>query len=408
VSRRDLVRLLPLLALYVAATFLFPERQDDQAGYLELAHRLTEGFYSTGDEDALLDADPSYPDLWFGPGLPLVLAPLVAADVPLELLRLVGPIALFGAMACFFALLRLRVQERPALVATYALGLYPPFLPLLPNLHSEPLAILGLAAGMLGAARYLEGGGRRRLALAAVGFAVLALTRVAYGWVLILVLLLLVSAYVLRGQAAVRRSMLVVVAALVLCIPWLVYTHSETGQTLVWGNSGALSLYWMASPYEGDLGDWRQADDVFSDPELRRHRPFFESLRGLPLAEQNGEIVQEALRNVVDHPRAYAGNVLANLGRLFANAPYSDRGTGPRILFYAVPNAILLAAVVAGIVALRRRAPPLPPEATLFLVLGGAAFAFHALLAAYPRMLTPIAPIAVWFAAVALGERRTT
>ena len=68
------------------------------------------------------------------------------------------------------------------------------------------------------------------------------------------------------------------------------------------GKLGSLSLYWMTSPYEGDLGDWHQAHLVFSDPALRPHREFFDSLRGLTLAEQNAEIEREALRNIADHP----------------------------------------------------------------------------------------------------------
>ena len=51
-----------------------------------------------GDDDALLDADPSSPDLWFGPGLPLALTPLAALDAPIEVFRLSGPVFLFGAM----------------------------------------------------------------------------------------------------------------------------------------------------------------------------------------------------------------------------------------------------------------------------------------------------------------------
>ena len=76
---RELIRLLPILALYVAALFLFPSHPDDEASYIDLASRLTNGSYVTGNQDALLDADPTSPDLWFGPGLPAVLAPLVAS-----------------------------------------------------------------------------------------------------------------------------------------------------------------------------------------------------------------------------------------------------------------------------------------------------------------------------------------
>ena len=97
-----------------------------------------------------------------------------------------------------------------------------------------------------------------------------------------------------------------VALSLVLCVPWLAYTASETGRLLVWGNSGSLSLYWMSSPESGDLGDWQQANDVFTTPTLAPHGPFFERLRGLALPEQNAELERRALENIADHPLKYA------------------------------------------------------------------------------------------------------
>ena len=47
----------------------------------------------------------------------------------------------------------------------------------------------------------------------------------------------------------------------------------------------------------------------------------------------------------------------------------------------------------------RRR---LPPETGVFALLGATAFALHALVAAYPRMLAPIVPLLVWLTILAL------
>ena len=81
--------LVPLLGLLLLVAVVFPERQDDEAGYLD-ARNLTHGHYATGRPDALLDADPSYPDLWFGPGLPLVPVGPVAVASRSSLIRLSG------------------------------------------------------------------------------------------------------------------------------------------------------------------------------------------------------------------------------------------------------------------------------------------------------------------------------
>jgi 4-amino-4-deoxy-L-arabinose transferase-like glycosyltransferase len=407
VTRRELALLLPLLALYLAMSVAFPPHPDDEASYISLAERLTHGAYVTGDDEALLDAAPGSPDLWFGPGLPGAIAPLVALDAPPALLRLTGPLVLFGAVVLYYILARDTWGRRRGLASAYALGCYPLFWPLLPNLHSEPLAVLFVAAGMLGISRVLRSRRPVDFVLAAGALAGLALTRVAYGWVLTVALVVFGVWWVVTRSSVALRTVAVLSLALVLCLPWLAYTYEKTHLVFHWGNSGSLSLYWMSSPYAGDRGDWRQADDVFTDPALARHAPFFSSLRGLPLAEQVGRIQEQALDNIQAHPGRYAENVAANLARMFVNAPYSDSEWRPNDLFYAVSNAVLLAAVAFSLVVLVPRRRALPPEAGPFLVLALAAFGLHALLAAYPRMLTPIVPFCAWFATLAYAERAT-
>jgi hypothetical protein len=401
VSVRELARLAPLLAVYLAALALFPAHPDDEAGYRELAERITHGTYVTGDDDALLDTDPSSPDLWFGPGLPLALTPAAALDAPIEVFRLSGPVFLFGAMLLVYVLARDRFGPRVALASTYAIGLYPPFWPLLSNVHSEPLAVLCVAAAMLGLARHLAKPTAWSFALAAGGLAGLALTRVAYGWVLTAMLVGGAVWWALRRGRVASRVVAVTAAALVLCLPWLAYTYAKTDRLFVWGNSGALSIYWMASPYPADAGDWRQANDVFSDPRLAPHRPFFRSLRGLTLTEQNDRIERKAVENIVDHPVAYAGNVGANLSRMLLNRPYSDSAWKANDLLYAVSGiALVVAAVFAAVVLVPRRGS-LPPETGPFACLAVAAFLMHVLVAAYPRMLAPIVPLVGWLATLA-------
>ena len=400
-TRRHFALLLPLLALYFGLMLLVPPHEDDETSYITLAKRITHGYYVTGDNRALLDANPSSPDLWFGPGLPIILTPLVALDSPNWALRSTGPVLLFLAVLLFYALLRIRAGPRTALAGAYALGLYVPFSTLLPNVHSETLAIFLLVATLYGVARYVIERRLRWFAFTAVALAWLALTRVAFGWVITIVLVLLLAWWVIRRRSLAGRLALVYAAALLLCVPWLSYTYSKTHRIFVWGNSGSLSLYWMSSPYSGDLGDWHQANQVFTDPRLRAHRSFFRRLEGLTLAQQNAKIERQALRNIAHHPAKYAENVAANVSRMLFNTPYSFTGKSPKILLYGIPNVLLLAAVAFSIAVFARRRELLPPEAAPFLLLGAVAVALHALLSAYPRMLMPEVPIVLWFTALA-------
>jgi 4-amino-4-deoxy-L-arabinose transferase-like glycosyltransferase len=324
--------------------------------------------------------------------------------VPLSVLRLTSAFVLFAAVLLMYVLACERWAARVGLVAAYALGLYVPFLGLLSNLHSEVLAVLFVVVGMLGLARFLERGGLVWLVVGGAGLAGLALTRVAYGWVLTVVLALLVGWWLVRRSRSSGRAAAVLALALALCLPWLAYTYSKTDRLFVWGNSGSLSLYWMTSPHEGDLGDWHQAHLVFTDPDLRPHREFFESLRGLDLAEQNAEIEREALGNIADHPDAYAENVVANVSRMFFNSPYSRTRQQTNDVFYALPNAILLGAAVLCAFVLVPRRRLLPAETGVFVLFASTGFALHALVSAYPRMLAPIVPLLVWLTVLAVVE----
>ncbi len=401
-SRPELL-LLPLLGLLLVVAVVFPDRYDDEAGYLELARNLIDGHYAAGRPDALLDADPAYPDLWFGPGLPLLLAGPVAVGLPLWLVRLTAPLLLFLACLVFFRLTKRYMRPRAALAATWTLGLYLPFYTVLPNLHSEPLAVLLVVVAMYATARLLEDGGRRWLALGAATLAGVALTRVAYGWVLTILLAVSVIWWALSRSRRARSLSAMVALALVLCAPWLAYTAAETGRVLQWGNSGSLSLYWMSSPFASDRGDWQQAHAVFTDPELAPHRPFFETLRDLPLPEQNARLERRALENIGQHPLKYAENVAANVSRMFFDAPYSSGGLRRGFLYFALSNTLLLAAALFSALALVRRRTSLPAPAAPFAIFALTAFSLHALVAAYPRMLMPIVPVVVWFGAISIA-----
>lgn len=398
---RSEVALLPLLLLFVALSLWFPEHPSDERSYLELAHDLTHGAY-TGlgwrPANPFPSPDPDKPDLWFGPGLPLAITPLVAVGLPVEIVRLTGPVFLFLAVLVFFRLLRLCVARPLALLGGYALGLYFPFYVLLSNLHSEPLAILGIVGMLYLLARYLGTGQLRYGLLAGCAASAVALTRVEYGWVITLMLLAFLMSWLVTGRRAFGQFAVVYAVALALCVPWLAYTHSVTGRAFLWGNSGSLSLYWMSSPYEQDLGDWRGGayEIVYSDPLLAHHRSFFRKLARLDPVEQNRRLERAAFENIRVHPRKFVENVAANVSRMWFDLPFSAKQEELKLLFYALPNSVVLWALVASSIVLARRRAQLPPESIGFVTFGALAFVLHSALAAYPRMLMPIIPIALW------------
>ena len=407
VARRPWLILLPLLPLLLAVPYveplLSPRLYGDESGYLTLAENIVHGHYLTGRNNEVTGGS-QYPNLWFGPGLPLVMAPLVAVHLPLAGIRLLGPVFLFLAALLLFKLLRLYVSTRIAAVGAAALALYVPFYTALEHLHSETLSVLLVVAMLYGTQRYLHTGGLRYLALAGGSLGWLALTRVAFGWVVTALLVLAVLWWAVRRGPAPRRFAAVCGLALIVCLPWLAYTYSVTKQPLYWGSSGALSLYWMTSTYPGERGDWQQARAVFADKSLAPHRPFFRTLIERPLVDQNDTLLHASLANIRHHPAGYARNVVANVSRMWFNLPYSFRGEGLGVLIFIIPNAVLLTALLASGALLVGRTGLLPVEAIPFGLFALTTFGLHALLSAYPRMLFPIVPVMIWFVVLVLSK----
>jgi len=399
-SRPAVLALAPLVGLYVAVCALaqpapYPVR--DEFDLLAAAARLLDG--RLVPEGRVLDPR-AY--LWHGPGLPAVLAPLVALGLPLPVLRFMEPVLLGGALLLFHRLLRVRLPPRAALAWTYALGLYVPFLAVVPQLHKEPLSVLLVVAGMLALTRALQGGPRRFVLGAGLALAALAMVRLEYGWVA-LALLAAALAYAVRRRGATAARLAAVAGVAVLgCVPWLAFTYEKTGRPLYWGSSSGLSLFWMSPTLPGETGQWHEPSDVARDPALAAYRPLFARLRAMDPVRSDAWLRRRALENVRARPAAYARNLLANVSRLVVSAPM--RPTQPvSIAAYGLFNGALLGGTVWAAVRLWRRRRFLPPEAVPIALFAVVAIAVHVPPSASPRMLLPIAPALVWLIAQAVG-----
>jgi 4-amino-4-deoxy-L-arabinose transferase-like glycosyltransferase len=403
--------LVPLLPIYVLVWALLNPGSSpvgDEGPLLGAARRITEGGYA--DTSAMNGTK----FLWHGPGLPALLSPLVALRVPLTDMRLLGPLLLFAAILAFYRLLRLRLSRRAALVATYALGLYAPTYQTLPSLHKEPLALLLVIVAMDAGTRYARYGRRQHLTVAALALGWLVMTRLEYGWVLT-ALAVATTIWWLRerrvhpGEAqGTGRWALVAVAGFVACIPWLAYTYDLTGHIFYWGNSGGLSLYWMAQYGRGQLGQWHAVHTVFRDPRLASYRPFFRHLRALHPLQADLALRHAAVKAALARPYAYLVNVLANVGRIFFGLPFSFTLPIGALVGLIAFNGTLLAAVGAAVVRVVRARQSLPPEAVPFLLFAAIAFALHLLTSAEPRMLIPVVPALIWLVAHGLSRSART
>ena len=386
---KRLLKFLPLLVVYVLLILLIdsPQASQSDAGrYLWFAENLTKGYYSPDTEI----------NLWGGPGYPLLLTTVTRAENPFSAGAAVNIGLMFGAVLYFYYTARSYMGDRYATVATYVLGLWPPVIKMIPLVMTEPLAVFltcGFAFHFSGSHR--EGRFRWGHVIGAAAFlGYLALTRVIFGYVIPVVLLAVLVFYLARRRRALLRDALVCSLALIVCLPYLYYTYSLTGKIYYWGNSGGMSLYWMSSPYEGELGDWHHMRAAITKPDLAAdHSVFFSELGHLSRVERDEALKQRAIENIKAHPGKYFRNWIANLGRLLFGYPRTQSVPKLRTLLDVVPGMFLTVIAVLCIYPTYVGRRQIPHEIWMMLFLGLVYFGESSLLSGLPRFMLPIVPV---------------
>jgi hypothetical protein len=370
--------------------------RSDEGLYLAYAERIAHGGYAVRDATHVNF-------LWYGPGLPLLVSPFAAVDAPVAIIRTLGPIALASSLLVFHRLLRLFVSPGWAVGGMIALALYIPLWRLLPRLFTEPLAILLLVTGVLCAVHYLRGDGAGWLCGAGLALGGLLLTRLEFGWVFVASAVVGAVWWLISRRPRAGRTTAVFLVALIPALPWLAYTHDLTGRFPYWGNSGGLSLYWMASPFPRDLGEPHPADEVLTNPRLADHRPLFRRLARLGPVQADDELYQEARETISNHPARYVRNLAANFGRMFFRVPFSYGQSPSKILAYGIPGALLLAGLIGGLV-LRLRRGYRDTELAPAALIGVFGFGVHLVVAGYPRSIAVLVPLFILAATLGLSS----
>lgn len=339
-SRRlEYVLLAGTALLYVVATILShrPDLIWDEGRYLWYARHLTQGFY----------APENVPDILNGPGYPLVLAPLVALQVPLMGLRMFN--AIFMALATWFSYRAVLAcaGRRWALWVALVTALHPIFIRTAPFLMTEALTVCCIAgfAWAFSATIRAQTWNWRLIGAAAFAYAWLTMTRVFFGYVLLVcVAMVVVLMFVWRSRAPLLRRVLAVLAvAFALCLPWLAYTKSVTGETMCWSTNGGELLYWATSTNEGENGHWFSEEDAQNMPELvANHREYYRTHFYLPVKEREAALKQKAMDNIRANPKGVLKNWLCNWGRLAFGFPRSFQHEELLMLVLVAVNGPLL------------------------------------------------------------------
>ncbi len=373
------VLMLPFLILYLIISII-TARSDiygDEIRYLTFAKNLLGGFFSP---------PPPNIDLWSGPGYPMFIAIPLLSQLPIVFLRLLNAVLLYLALINTFQTLKEYTSHKNSLISTIMLGLYFPIFELLSSIYTEILTWFLISLICLLFTRTLKNRifSWKYILVTAIAISYLALTKVIFGYVILMMiaissLLLLNSSF--RDTA--KKSLLIFTFALAFCLPYLAYTYSLTGKIFYWANSGGMSLYTMSTPYPGEFGDWTNSKKLAKNPN---HAEFMETTITLPPLERDEAFRKQAIENIKAHPKKYAMNLLANVGRLLFSYPYSDGKQTIGTYFTIIPNMFVVVIIFLSLGIGLRRHKEFPIELVLLLAfiliyLGGSS-----LVSAYRRM----------------------
>lgn len=373
--------------------------KSDESVYLYFAQNLRHGRY------ALTSQQQDGVFLWHSPGFPLVLVPITALHPGITVVRMIGPASLTLAGVFFWRLLRRWLSPWLALAGGVALALFPPYLRLMPQLFSEPTALMFLMAAWLALAKAYETNRLRWAITSGLLAGWMVLVRGDDGWVLLVAIAVVAMLAALKRRRSDVLNLVSLCIALLVCLPWLLYTESLAHRFPYWESSGGESLYWMASTTQGSTGAWESAQTALVNPRFVADRALFRRLAPLPQSERDSELTTAALRLIRQHPGVYAQHVVDNVGRMILDIPYDFLPAGSGLLLYGFFDVAVLVLLVVAIVVLRRPpGSPIPALVKLMVVFAMLNFLIHVPVAAYPRMAMLSIPAAL--AVIGLAAER--
>jgi 4-amino-4-deoxy-L-arabinose transferase-like glycosyltransferase len=401
--RNPFILFLPFLGYYIHLIHRskWPTLYGDEVRYVQFAKNLLHGFYS-----------PPAPhiDLWNGPGYPILLMPFIAWHVPDIYTTMINAVFLYLTVVLLYKAIDMVANYKVAIVCCLLLAIYPNATAMLPILYTE--AFTGLLVSLfiwLITLQYSKGGKKYGI-MAGLVLGFLILTKIIFGYVVVLCLgLCLIILLFKKSKAYYLRTVYILLIAFAVSVPYLVYTWHITGKVFYWGNSGGMSLYWMSTPYDNEYGDWKVPDltnhqypTSYKSAEVvailrKDHQKEVTAILKHNEIEQDALFKQAAINNIKAKPFKFITNYLNNVSRMLFNFPYSYSYQDAAIVRNILIGSTILWASVFGLVITllnwRRVIFPIKMVmlvTTIYLLLTGA-------LSAYPRQLDIVVPVLLFW-----------
>lgn len=277
-----------------------------------------------------------------GPGYPVFLAPFVALNLPLLYLRLLNAILQYLSVVFLYKALKEIIPLKYTIIASLFWACYYNFLEYFALLYSETIGyflVTVFAYCLIRSFKQKEPPKTKKfLYWSGFLFGYLALTKVIFGYVLIL--MLIGSAFIwlfIKNKINIRKSFVILVIAFATALPYLIFTYKATGKIFYWSTAGGDNLYWMSTPYPDEYGSWfwfadmepnnHSQEEIISvngiDSIRLHHQKVWEEMKKLDEVAQDDLLKKIAIKNIKAHPFKFVQNCFSNAGRLLFNYPYS-------------------------------------------------------------------------------------
>lgn len=336
------LKLLPFLFIYAFISLAVPSTKfnSDEVRYLNYAQNILNGYYS----------DP-FPNikLWNGPGYPLLLAPLLYLNVPIWSIPLLNAVFLYLSLLITYYSARFSAGDSGAFLVAASLGVYFPIFELLPSRMTEIPAFFWVSLSVYFFIRNFQESkiNYKVLFLTSLSISFLALTKVIFGYVILSMIffsLLIILIHPFRSSG--KKLALTFMLSLLFCSPWLWYTYRITNEWFFWASSGSMSLFTMSLTGPDELGDWRDLSELKAVPKNQR---LIDSIQSLNNWEKYLAYKNEAIKNIRKHPKKYAQNWIANIGRMVFSYPFSFGNQTIKTYWTIIPNMFIVVFVVISI-----------------------------------------------------------
>jgi 4-amino-4-deoxy-L-arabinose transferase-like glycosyltransferase len=418
---------LPFLIFYCIYIIILYHKalQGDEVRHIQYATNLLHGFYSPPAPDIRLDV---------GPGYPLFLAFFLGLHIPLFFACLMNAVFNYLGIVFLFKALREIVSFKIALIFCIFLGCYYNSLEFIALMYAESITLFLISIIAFLLVKSFNADNRKEFKkyglLAGIFIGYLALTKIIFGYVLLIILIGALLLWITQKKAFnYRRCSIVFLIALATTSPYLIYTYHLSGRLFYWGASGGINLYWMSSPFKGEYGNWvynpRYNSTILPEPShhgntdrkhmnnfipggedslITHHQKDFEKIKNYYGVEEDDAYKKIVIENIKSHPLKYIENCISNVGRILFNYPYSYTIQKPGTLLRLPMNGIIIVLLLFSFIPAFINWRRLAFAARLILLIVLLYFFGTVLGSAETRMFTPMVPMLLFWIAYVLNK----